>query len=155
MGYFGFGGHMAQPWQALTALTKGNRLFVERVRLAESEIAIEGSFDLPPLAELTAEDQIFVAAFVRCHGSIKQMEQLFDASYPTIKNRLNRLGAQLPSVELELRPETAAERNHSPSITRSLLDQLDRNELTVSEVLARLHATPGPEDQKPKEQPHE
>jgi hypothetical protein len=131
---------MAQPWQALTSLTHGAGISVERVRLDGQDIAIEGSFELPPLARLTAEDQIFVAAFVRCHGSIKQMEQIFGVSYPTIKNRLNRLGTQLPSVEIDQPLEGIAppEEPGPPSVARSLLEQLDRNELTVSEVLARL-----------------
>jgi hypothetical protein len=131
---------MAQPWQALTSLIHGAGISVERVRLDGQDIAIEGSFELPPLARLTAEDQIFVAAFVRCHGSIKQMEQIFGVSYPTIKNRLNRLGTQLPSVEIDQPLEGIAppEEPGPPSVARSLLEQLDRNELTVSEVLARL-----------------
>ena len=81
-------------WQALTRLTGGAPVQVERVRIEATGIAIEGQFGLPPLAQLPAEDQIFVAAFVRCHGSIKQMEQYFGVSYPTIKNRLNRIGAR-------------------------------------------------------------
>lgn len=134
---------MTQPWQALTALTHSARFNVERIRLTDSDISIEGSFQLPPLAELTAEDQIFVAAFVRCHGSIKQMEQLFGVSYPTIKNRLNRLGEQLPKVEIDHRQENVEEiqQTGAPGVTRTLLDQLERNELTVSEVLARLRET--------------
>ena len=134
---------MSQPWQTLTALTRGAKITVERVRVEESGVAIEGSFDFSPFAQLASEDQIFAAAFIRCHGSIKQMEQLFGVSYPTIKNRLNRLGAQLPSVEIDPTPDAAAAPNvtepNPPSAARSLLEQLDRNELTVSEVLARLN----------------
>ena len=96
----------AQEWRTLTALTGGAELEVERVRLAGQDIAIEGRFELPPLARLAAEDQVFVAAFVRCHGSIKQMEKFFGVSYPTIKNRLNRIGALVPFVEVEPAPET-------------------------------------------------
>jgi hypothetical protein len=131
---------MAQPWQALTSLTHGVHITVERVRVDGADIAIEGRFELPQLAQLTAEDQIFVAAFVRCHGSIKQMEQIFGVSYPTIKNRLNRLGTQLPSVEIDQPLEGAAAPSEAspPGVALSLLEQLDRNELTVSEVLARL-----------------
>jgi hypothetical protein len=131
---------MAQPWQALTSLTHGVHITVERVRVDGADIAIEGRFELPQLAQLIAEDQIFVAAFVRCHGSIKQMEQIFGVSYPTIKNRLNRLGTQLPSVEIDQPLEEAAGPSEAspPSAALSLLEQLDRNELTVSEVLARL-----------------
>src|SRR5690348_9438536 len=88
-------------WQQLTKLTDGAAIIVERIRLKETGIAVEGPFDLPPLAQLPAEDQIFVAAFIRCHGSIKDMEKLFGVSYPTIKNRLNRIGERLPFAEVE------------------------------------------------------
>jgi hypothetical protein len=121
----------------LTKLTGGSRFLIERVRLVDEDIAIEGRFDLPPLASLTAEDQVFVAAFVRCHGSIKQMEKFFGVSYPTIKNRLNRIGAQLPFAEID--PPAEEERP-----TRSeLLSRLERGELTVNDVLARLQQKEG------------
>ena len=87
-----------KDWHTLSRLTGGARLEVERVRLVEEDVAIEGPFELPPLAQLSADDQVFVAAFVRCHGSIKQMEKFFGVSYPTIKNRLNRIGEQLPFI---------------------------------------------------------
>src|SRR6266571_4867899 len=96
---------MAGDWQTLTKLTGGAPIRVERVRLTDSDVAIEGSFEPPPLAQLPAEDQIFVAAFVRCHGSIKQMEKFFGVSYPTIKNRLNRIGALLPFAEIDPAPD--------------------------------------------------
>jgi len=122
---------MAQDWQALTALTGGRAIEIERVRLVHEDVAIEGRFELPPLAQLEAEDQVFVAAFVRSHGSIKQMEKLFGVSYPTIKNRLNRIGDRLPSVEIG--PPAA------PRLA-SCLDALERGETTVAEVLACLGA---------------
>lgn len=120
---------MPQDWQVLTKLTGGSPLIVERVRLAETGVHLEGEFDLPALAQLSAEDQVFVAAFVRCHGSIKQMEQFFGVSYPTIKNRLNRIGALLPFAEVAVAP---------PPSTGDLLTQLERGELSVRDVLARL-----------------
>ena len=121
----------AQEWQSLTALTAGRNFLVERVRLTDTQIAIEGEFDLPPLARLTAEDQTFVAAFVRCHGSIKQMEKFFGVSYPTIKNRLNRIGALLPFAEID--PEDEA-----PSAASDLLTRLEQGEMSVKDVLERL-----------------
>jgi hypothetical protein len=121
-----------QDWQALTKLTAGQPIEIERVRLTESQVAIEGRFELPPLARLAAEDQIFVAAFVRCHGSIKQMEKYFGVSYPTIKNRLNRIGALLPFAEVE--PPAASD---GPS-TGDLLTRLERGEASVDDVLSQL-----------------
>ena len=94
---------------------------------------------MPPLARLAAEDQIFVAAFVRCHGSIKQMEKFFGVSYPTIKNRLNRIGALLPFAEIE--PE--AEPDRSRHVDSELLSRLERGEVTVERC---PESTPQPED---------
>lgn len=129
-------------WQALTMLTAGAAFEIERVRLLAEEIAIEGSFEVPPLAQLTADDQTFVAAFVRCHGSIKQMEKFFGVSYPTIKNRLNRIGARLPFAEID--PEVEPERPPVPAIGQ-LLSQLEQGKLTVDQVLRQLRQ---PEDRK-------
>jgi hypothetical protein len=125
---------MGRDWQELTKLVGQAPIEVERIRLTETGVAIEGPFTLPPLAQLTAEDQVFVAAFVRCHGSIKQMEKYFGVSYPTIKNRLNKIGSQLSFVEIEQGSET-----DSPPQTRSeVLDRLSRGELTIAQALERL-----------------
>jgi len=125
---------MGRDWQELTRLVGQAPIEVERVRLVATGVAIEGPFSLPPLAQLSAEDQVFVAAFVRCHGSIKQMEQYFGVSYPTIKNRLNKIGSQLSFVEIEQGSDT-----ESPPRTRAeILDKLSRGELTVAQALERL-----------------
>src|SRR5436190_14961743 len=121
-------------WQALTKLTSGEPFHIERVRLETTGIAIEGQFRIPPLAQLPAEDQVFVAAFVRCHGSIKQMEQYFGVSYPTIKNRLNRIGSQLSFVEIEQDGDPAPRTQGRAEI----LDRLSRGELTVAQALDQL-----------------
>jgi hypothetical protein len=118
---------MAQEWQELTRMTGGNEIVVERVRLIQTDIAIEGKFDLPPLARLSAEDQVFVAAFVRSHGSIKQMESLFGVSYPTIKNRLNRIAGQFDFDGIQAEPAAT-----------DVLERLSSGELSVEEALKQL-----------------
>jgi hypothetical protein len=125
---------MASDWQELSKLTQGDDVEIERVRLVKAGIAIEGRFTLPPLAQLPGDDQIFVSAFVRCHGSIKQMEKYFGVSYPTIKNRLNRIGAQLSFVEIEQAPDV----EQPPQDASAVLDRVSRGELTVAQALERL-----------------
>ena len=123
---------MSKEWQVLSKLGAGSAVEILRARLVEQDVVVEGPFELPPLARLSSEDQTFVAAFVRCHGSIKQVEQLFGVSYPTIKNRLNRIGALLPFVEV------APEAEPAPPSTSELLTRLERGELSVEEVLNQL-----------------
>ena len=121
-------------WKHLTDLTAGSPFTIERVRLP-SGIAIEGPFDLPVLAQLPLEDQLFVVAFVRSHGSIKEMERLFGVSYPTIKARLNRLAERLgPAVEVEVSSVPPAA---SPD-SRAVLDRLERGEISVQQALKEL-----------------
>ncbi|MBD3257140.1 DUF2089 family protein [candidate division GN15 bacterium] len=120
---------MAESWQTVTELIGDRQFIVERLRLTDSGVAIEGSFEPPPLAGLSADELVFLAAFVRSHGSIKQMEKLFGVSYPTIKNRLNRLGERLGFVDIDV---------ETPDDRQEILGQLDRGEITVAEALGRL-----------------
>jgi hypothetical protein len=117
-------------WQELTRLTQGLRFVVERVRLVDADVAIEGRFEPPELARLNMEDQVFVAAFVRCHGSIKEMERIFGVSYPTIKSRLNRLAERLEFVETDPTPPRS-----------EVLDRLSRGEITVNDAIGELEAS--------------
>jgi len=124
---------MPQDWNALTRLTAGQPFEVERVRLVDQDIAIEGRFTPPALAALPADDQVFVAAFVRSHGSIKQMEQLFGVSYPTVKNRLNRIAAELPFVDVE-----PSEPDEAGSPIAAILDRLERGEVSAAQAVTEL-----------------
>jgi hypothetical protein len=99
----------ARDWQELTSLTRGRPIVVERVRLADSGVAIEGGFELPQLAQLSAEDQVF------------------GVSYPTIKSRLNRIGQALDFVETDPAPSPA-----------DVVDRLRRGEITAGQALAEL-----------------
>jgi hypothetical protein len=114
-------------WQELTRLTQGEPITVERVRLAASGIVLEGSFALPQLARLSVEDQVFVTAFVRAHGSIKEMERVFGVSYPTIKARLNRIAGSLEFVDTNPLPSRA-----------EILDRLNRGEIDSEEAIRQL-----------------
>ena len=123
----------SKDWQELTRLTQGAALVVERVRMGD--IAIEGQFELPQLARLTLEDQVFVAAFLKSHGSIKEMEQVFGVSYPTVKARLNRIAGQLEFVDTNpapLKPQSARSQ---------ILDQLERGEISAAEAIRQLETS--------------
>ena len=118
---------MTTEWNELTRMTQGKPITVERVRMVDSGIAIEGSFTPPPLSNLSAGDQVFVMAFIRCHGSIKEMEEMFGISYPTVKNRLNRIARQFEFVEIV---KIAAE--------EEVIGELERGEISAEEAIRRL-----------------
>ncbi len=120
---------MTKEWNALTKLTEGKNIIIERIKLVDENISIEGSFELPPITRLSQEDQVFIAAFIRSHGSIKHMEQLFGVSYPTVKSRLNRIGAQLDFVAVDM-----------PGEKEDTLERLSRGEISVNEAISELES---------------
>jgi hypothetical protein len=118
---------MTKEWNDLTKMTRGEPIVVERVRLVDSDVAIEGSFSLPPLANLSAEDQVFIIAFIRSDGSIKEMEKMFGISYPTVKNRIKNIARQLEFVEVT---------RISPQ--EEIIGALEHGDITAEEAVRRL-----------------
>ena len=110
-------------------IAQGSPIVIERVRIPEKQVAVEGAFTLPELARLSLEDQVFITAFLRSHGSIKEVEQIFGVSYPTIKSRLNRIAGLLEFVDT----------NPSPS-RAEVLERLKNGEITAAEAIRDLEA---------------
>ena len=120
---------MSNDWNDLTGLIAGAPFVVERIRVPTSGVAIEGEFQPPPLALLSPEDQVFAVAFLKSRGNMRQMERIFGISYPTVKNRLDRIAGQLEFVEVKERRQES-----------DVLALLDRGEISVDEALGRLAA---------------
>lgn len=99
---------------------------IRRLVCPQGHVAMEGEFEVPTLARLSLEEQLFVTAFVRCHGSIKRMEELFEISYPTVKNRLNAIVGKLDRSF------------DAPASNLQVLERLEKGEMTVEEALAEL-----------------
>jgi hypothetical protein len=97
-----------------------------RATCPDCRVDLEGSFEVSALGRLTEEDQIFVTAFLRHHGSIRKMEDLFNISYPTVKNRLKGIVSELDRVF------------SAPSPNSVILQQVARGEITVEEALERM-----------------
>lgn len=120
---------MKQSWKKLSDLIGGKKFLIRKVYIPEEDIEISGSFETPPLAQLSVEDQLFVAAFVKTHGSIKQMESIFSISYPTVKNRLNAIGDHLEVVGIKVDVRDSVS---------SVLDRLERGEISASDALKEI-----------------
>ena len=116
-------------WQELLRIAQGAELVVERVRIPAKGITVEGAFRLPELARISLEDQVFITAFLRSHGSIKAMEQTFGVSYPTIKARLSRIAGQLEFVETDPAPPRS-----------EVLERLKNGEITAEDAIRELEA---------------
>lgn len=68
-----------------------HQLNVVKIECLECHTKFEGQFEISDLLKLSEEDLRFILDFVRCSGSLKEMAQKQQISYPTLRNRLNVL----------------------------------------------------------------
>jgi hypothetical protein len=88
---------------------------------------LDGSFDLPQLLRLPAEDLAFISEFVRASGSLKAMAKLEGRSYPTVRNRLDQIIGRLEDLERGVQ-----KRRHD------ILDALEKGRLSSKEAEEQL-----------------
>ena len=74
-------------------------LVVKRMRCQGCQTEVEGSFSLPVLVSLSRDDQEFVLSFVKASGSLKEMAKILGVSYPTVRNRLDKIIERLKQSE--------------------------------------------------------
>jgi hypothetical protein len=80
----------------------GGTLKVKSLHCDECDTTVQGEFAIHPILRLTAEEQQFVTAFIRCSGSLKQMAADMGLSYPTVRNILDDIITKLQSYESTL-----------------------------------------------------
>lgn len=56
---------------------------------------LNGRFDGCEFCSLSEADKVFLRAFLKCRGSIKDVEKELGISYPTVRNRLEALLSRL------------------------------------------------------------
>jgi len=60
---------------------------------------VNGTYDLPVLANLPEDQQQFILRFVKNSGSLKEMASELKLSYPTVRNLLNDIIQKIESYE--------------------------------------------------------
>ena len=60
---------------------------------------VNGSYELPLLAQLPEKEQRFILEFVKASGSLKDMAKRLEVSYPTVRNLLDDLIGKIKKME--------------------------------------------------------
>jgi hypothetical protein len=67
------------------------QLKVKCLTCEQCQTEVSGSYDLPPPATLSENEQQFILRFVINSGSLKDMASELKLSYPTVRNMLNEI----------------------------------------------------------------
>ena len=116
----------------------GGHLEVTRLNCTSCETIVLGRYEPCRFCGLSPESSEFLETFVRCRGNVKEMERELGISYWTIRRRLDELIAELG---LEASP---AEEEGRAAQELSILEQVDRGELSAAQAAALLSHLSGP-----------
>lgn len=111
---------------------------VTRLHCPNCHTELSGQFTPCRFCTLEEKHLQFVEVFLRCRGSIKEVEKALGVSYPTVKNMLD---AALSALRLDEKPEL---RKIRKSEERSdILSRLSDGEMSVDAALEALNQLKG------------
>ena len=111
----------------------GETLEVTRLRCLHCASELSGQFAPCRFCLLEDKQLQFVETFLRCRGSIKEVEKALGISYPTVRNMLeSALNA------LGLNEKGGSSTAHRQEEKQDILDGLSRGELSAEEAIAAL-----------------
>lgn len=102
---------------------------------------IEGEFSSCKFCRLPADQLIFMEAFIKCRGNIKEVEKELGISYPTVRSRLDGVIEALGyGVDKEGVPENEKDSLvESESLRRQgILEALERGEISAQEATRQM-----------------
>ena len=116
----------------------GKSMQVTRLKCQHGGSELSGSFQPCRFCTLEEKHLQFVEVFLRCRGSIKEVEKALGVSYPTVKNMLD---AALTALRLDEKPELRAVR--AKEERAEILGRLSQGELDVNAAIEALNQLKG------------
>lgn len=116
----------------------GERMLVTKLRCSHCGTELSGEFAPCRFCRLEEKHLQFVETFLRCRGSIKEVERALGVSYPTVKNMLD---AALTALCLDEKPELRALREKEERA--EILQRLSDGEIDVDTAIEALHQLKG------------
>jgi hypothetical protein len=114
----------------------GTGLRVVRVACPNCKTELSGSFMPCKYCALNERLKLFMEAFLRCRGNIRDVEKELSISYPTVRGLLDELVATLFSEEKVQGATTS---------TARILDMLEKKEITAAEAAEMLKGSKQPD----------
>ena len=116
----------------------GERMLVTKLRCSHCGTELSGEFAPCRFCRLEEKHLQFVETFLRCRGSIKEVERALGVSYPTVRNMLD---AALTALGLDEKPELRALREKEERA--EILQRLSDGEIDVDTAIEALHQLKG------------
>lgn len=118
---------------------------ISKLTCTHCSTKIEGEFSSCKFCRLPAEQLIFMEAFIKCRGNIKEVEKELGISYPTVRSRLDSVIEALGyGGDKERFLENEKENSQEESLRRQgILEALERGEISAQEATRQMRKRVG------------
>lgn len=111
----------------------GSAMQIAKLHCPHCESELSGRFDPCRFCALPEKDLRFIEVFLKCRGSIKDVERELGISYPTVRNMLDNALRALGYEGTAQQPTPPAN-----DARKEILDLLERGEIDAKEATKRL-----------------
>lgn len=108
------------------------KLTATKLRCNGCNTIIENEFKLSKFDYLNKEQLYFIEVFIKCRGSIKEVEKELGISYPTVRSKLDEVIAALGYPVKEMKEPRIRQDNNN------ILDALENGEISPDEAINKL-----------------
>ncbi|AAK80942.1 hypothetical protein BJV85_000895 [Clostridium acetobutylicum] len=109
----------------------GRKLIITRLKCSNCETTIENNFKMSKFEYLTSDQLMFVEVFLKCRGSIKEVEKELNISYPTVRTKLDE-------VIRALGYNTDSENSVNIG-KKKIIDMLEKGEISPDDAIKMLN----------------
>lgn len=106
-----------------------NKLKAIKLKCNSCNTVIDNEFELSKFDYLNSDQLYFIETFIRCRGSIKEVEKELGISYPTVRAKLDEVIESLGYSPKE--PKVKQE-------SKDILADLENGDISVDEAISRL-----------------
>jgi len=92
---------------------------------------LNGRFEGCEFCSLPEGDKVFLRAFIKCRGNIREVEKELGISYPTVRNRLEGLMSRM-GLSPRTDPDAVREQR------KRIIEQLENGEITAGEAAEKM-----------------
>lgn len=106
-----------------------NKLKAIKLRCNRCNTVIDNEFTLSKFDYLNEEQLYFIETFIRCRGSIKEVEKDLGISYPTVRTKLDEV---IETLGFKSRESKKSKDNSD------ILEALEKGEISPDEAIIKL-----------------
>ncbi|KHD37300.1 hypothetical protein NL50_08235 [Clostridium acetobutylicum] len=109
----------------------GRKLIITRLKCSNCETTIENNFKMSKFEYLTSDQLMFVEVFLKCRGSIKEVEKELNISYPTVRTKLDEV---IRALGYNIDSENSVNIGK-----KKIIDMLEKGEISPDDAIKMLN----------------